>query len=57
VVGEIKDGDMRDVTREPQTERDALREPRCETLDDVRVAYGALARRWRVYANPQVRQR
>ena len=39
----------RDLCERQQTEREALRDARCATLDELRVTYVALARRWRVY--------
>jgi hypothetical protein len=53
----MKDGEMGDLARKQQDERDAIREPRSETLDDVRASYDALARRWRSYAREPERQR
>ncbi len=54
----MQDDGLRMMTREQQQEaREAVREPRCDTLEELRVTYVALARRWRAYAVAQPRLR
>jgi hypothetical protein len=50
------DGEKHDRTRQ-QDEKDSLREPRSTTMEEMRVTYAALARRWRSYTRQQERHK